>query len=187
MVEVKADLVEVKTGLAELNTRVSSLETDVSSLKTDMNLVKGKLDNAVGANYELKVTKSIGGVIGSSYRRVRVLQGLPSGPTPEFIDIIEEAVDDGVITEEQHLQIQQLDLVMTGRRKADGAEVYIAGEVSITVGENDIIRAAQRAAMLSAAVGQPVEPVVIASQIDDARTALAAANNVAVFLAPEDY
>ena len=194
MVEVKADLVEVKTGLAELNTRVSRLETDVSglktdvsSLRTDMNLVKGKLDNAVGANYELKVTRSIGGVIGTSYRRVRVLQGLPSGPSPEFMDLVADAEDDGVITDEQCLQIQQLDLVMTGRRKSDGAEVYIAGEVSITVGENDITRAAQRAAMLSAAVGQPVEPVVIATQIDDARMALAATNNVAVFLVPEDF
>ncbi len=201
MVEVKADLVEVKTELAELNTRVSRLETDVSSLKTDvsglktdvsslrtdMNLVKGKLDNAVGTNYELKVTKSIGGVIGTSYRRVRVLQGLPSGPSPEFMDLVADAEDDGVITDDQLLQIQQLDLVMTGRRKTDGAEVYIAGEVSITVGENDITRAAQRAAMLSAAVGQPVEPVVIATQIDDARMALAATNNVAVFLVPEDF
>ena len=177
---LESDMVEVKD-------RLSGLETDVSILRTDMNLVKGKLDNAVGANYELKVTKSIGGVIGTSYRRVRVLQGLPSGPSPEFMDLVADAEDDGVITDEQCLQIQQLDLVMTGRRKTDGAEVYIAGEVSITVGENDITRAAQRAVMLSAAVGQPVEPVVIATQIDDARTALAAANNVAVFLAPEDF
>ena len=177
---LESDMVEVKD-------RLSGLETDVSILRTDMNLVKGKLDNAVGANYELKVTKSIGGVIGTSYRRVRVLQGLPSGPSPEFMDLVADAEDDGVITDEQCLQIQQLDLVMTGRRKSDGAEVYIAGEVSITVGENDITRAAQRAVMLSAAVGQPVEPVVIATQIDEARTALAAANNVAVFLVPEDF
>ena len=110
---LESDMVEVKD-------RLSGLETDVSILRTDMNLVKGKLDNAVGANYELKVTKSIGGVIGTSYRRVRVLQGLPSGPSPEFMDLVADAEDDGVITDEQCLQIQQLDLVMTGRRKSTG-------------------------------------------------------------------
>ena len=184
---LESDVAEIKTTVSGLETSVSGLETDVSSLRTDMNLVKGRLDNAVGSNYEWKVTKSIGAVIGSSYRRVRVLKGLPSGPSPEFMDLVADAEDDGLITDEQYLQIQQLDLVMTGRRKTDRAEVYIAGEVSITVGESDIIRAAQWAAMLSAAVGQPVEPVVIATQIDEARTALAAANNVAVFLAPEDF
>ena len=40
--------------------------------------------------------------------------------------------------------------------------------------------------MLAAAVGLPVEPVVIGSQIDDARTALAVTNNVAVILAPDE-
>ncbi len=179
-------LERIETDIAEVKTRVSSLETDVSSIRIDLNFARGRLDNAVGAYYEWKVARSIGGVVGSSFRRVRLLKGNFFGPDPDFMDMVEDAEENGVITDEQYLQIQQLDLILTGRRKTDGSQVYIAGEISITIGDSDITRAAQRAEMLAAAVGQPVEPVVIGASIDDARTALAATNNVAVFLAPDE-
>ena len=179
-------LERLETDISEVKTRLSGLETDVSSIRTDLNFVRGRVDNAVGAYYEWKVTRSIGGVVGSSYRRVRVLKGLLSGPDPEFMDIVEDAEDNGAITDEQYMQIQQLDVILSGRRKTDGTQVYIAGEISITIGDSDITRAAQRAEMLAAAVGLPVEPVVIGSHIDDARSTLATANNVAVFLAPDE-
>ena len=193
MVEIKSDMAVVKekvSGLeisvSGLEISVSGLETGMSSLRTDMNLVKGRLDNAVGAYYELKVTRRIGGVVGSAFRRVRVLKGLPVGPNSEFIDLVEDAEDNGVITEEQYLQIQQLDLILTGRRKIDGAEVYIAVEVSVTIGDSDITRAARRAEILATVVGQPTIPAVIGVNIDDDRATLASANNVSVFLAPDD-
>ena len=186
MDEVKADAGEIKERLGGLEVRVSSLETSVSGLRADMNIVKGRLDNAVGSNYELKVAKSIGGVVGSSFGRVRLLKGNSLGPDPDFMDIVEDAAENGAITDEQYLQIQQLDVILLGRRKTDGSQVYIAGEISITIGDSDINRAAERTEMLAAAVGLPVEPVVIGSHIDDARAALAAAKNVSVFLAPDE-
>ena len=183
---IETDIAEVKTRVSSLETDVSSIRSDVSGIRTDLNFVRGRLDNAVGANYEWKVARSIGGVVGSSFRRVRLLKGNFFGPDPDFMDIVEDAEDNGVITDEQYLQIQQLDVILTGRRKTDGTQVYIAGEISITIGDSDISRAAERAEILSAALGQPVEAVVIGSQIDDARTALASARNVSVFLAPDD-
>ena len=184
---LEADMVVVKD-------KVSGLEIGVSSLRTDMNLVKGrlgniegKLDNALGSNYEMKVIKSIGAVVGSSFRRVRVQKGLSVSPTPEFMGMLEDAEDSGVITEEQYIEIQRSDVILTGRRKSDGADVYIAAEISITLSDSDITRAVQRAEILAAIVGQPSIPAVIGAYADGARTALAAANNVGVFLSPEEY
>ena len=184
---LEADMVVVKD-------KVSGLEIGVSSLRTDMNLVKGrlgniegKLDNALGSNYEMKVVKSIGAVVGSSFRRVRVQKGLSVSPTPEFMGMLEDAEDSGVITEEQYIEIQRSDVILTGRRKSDGADVYIAAEISITLSDSDITRAVQRAEILAAIVGQPSIPAVIGAYADGARTALAAANNVGVFLSPEEY
>ena len=166
--------------------RLERLETDSAQIKTDMNIVKGRLDNAIGKNYEFEVQKSIGGVVGSQLRRVRVLKGLPSGPSLEFMDLLDDAEENGVITAEQYMQIQVLDLVLTGRRKTDNAYTYVAAEVSITVGNSDIVRAARRAEILSAVVGQPVTPAVIGAYIDATRTTLANASNVAIFLKPDD-
>ena len=151
-----------------------------------MNFVKGRLYNAVGAYFEYKVINKIGGVVGLSYRRIKVEQGLWTGPNHQFTDMIEDAEDDGIITEEQYLQIRRLDLVLTGRRKSDGAEVYIAAEVSETIDDSDITCAAEGAESLAVAVGQPTIPAVIGLHIDDARRALASTNNVSVFLYPDD-
>lgn len=200
MAEVKADVGEVKTRVSNLEASVSRLEASVSrlganvsrleangdSLRTDMNFVMGRLDNAVGFNYEAKVAKSIGGVVGSSFRRVRVQKGATAVPNPDFLDLLDDAEEEGIISTEQHLQVHQLDLILTGRRKSDGAEVYIAAEISITIGDSDITRAAERAAILGTTLSQPVVPVVIGANVDDARTALATANNVALFLSPDD-
>ena len=193
MAEVKADVGEVKTRVSNLEASVSRLEANVSrleangdSLRTDMNFVMGRLDNAVGFNYEAKVAKSIGGVVGSSFRRVRVQKGATAVPNPDFLDLLDDAEEEGIISTEQHLQVHQLDLILTGRRKSDGAEVYIAAEISITIGDSDITRAAERAAILGTTLSQPVVPVVIGANVDDARTALATANNVALFLSPDD-
>ena len=184
--ELKATTEELKATTEGLEVTTESLQRDMIEVKGRLNNIEGKLDNALGSNYELKVLKSIGAVVGSSFRRVKVQKGLSVSPNPEFMEMLEDAEDRGVITEEQYIQIQRSDLILTGRRKSDGADVYIAAEISITLGDSDITRAAQRAEILAAAVGQQSMSAVIGAYADDARTALATANNVAVFLAPDE-
>ena len=74
---------------------------------------------------------------------------------------------------------------MVGQLKSDGANVYAAAEASITIGGEDITRAATRAQILATVIGQPVSPAVIGSHIDDTRTELADASGVTVMLAPD--
>ena len=102
------------------------------------------------------------------------------------MDMIEDAEDAGVITGEQYNDILQLDIIFSCRRRPDNVDAHVAGEVSITIGDSDVVRAARRAPLLSAAIGQPVIPAVIGANIDDARAALAAANNVSVVLIPDE-
>ena len=184
--ELKVTTEELKVTTEGLKVTTESLQRDMIEVKGRLNNIEGKLDNALGSNYELKVLKSIGAVVGSSFRRVKVQKGLSVSPNPEFMEMLEDAEDRGVITEEQYIQIQRSDLILTGRRKSDGADVYIAAEISITLGDSDITRAAQRAEILASVVGQPSMSAVIGAYADDARAALAAANNVGVFLSPDD-
>lgn len=196
---LESDMAVVKEDVSGLKTDVSGLKTDVSGLKSDMVEVKGRLntiegrlnridgrvDNALGSNYELKVRDNTGAIIGQLIRRIKVLKGR-AADSSKFEELLDDAQEKGVITGEQSRQIQWVDLVLSGRRRADDAEVYLTAEISITIGDSDILRAAERAAILSACVDQPVISAVIGEHIDDARTELAAANGVVVLLTPAD-
>ena len=86
-------------------------------------------------------------------RRAHVLSG------DELIALLDEAVAGGQLSEEESDEILQADVVVRGRRREDGAEVYLVVEVSWGVGISDVQRASQRAALLSR-TGTPTIPVV---------------------------
>ena len=171
-----------------VNQRLDRLEADVSVLKTDMAGVKGRLDNLSASDYEFKVEKNIGSLAGEylRIRRTRVLKGPRAGLDYEFTERIEDAEDNGIITEEQNHELGRSDLIFAGRRRTDGTDLHVAAEISITIGNIDITRAAHRAGILELVIGQPVMPAVIGAHIDEDRAALANANSVAVILRAND-
>ena len=141
-----------------------------------------------GMIYEFQVQGKIGGIAGQhlNVRRTKVLLGALTGLDTELEELIEQAEDNGIITSEQTYQLMLVDLIFNGRRRTDGADLHVAVEASETINNNDIIRAAERAGILASVIGQPVIPAVVGTNIDDTRTALAAANNVTVMLMPDD-
>jgi hypothetical protein len=86
-------------------------------------------------------------------RRAHVLSG------DELIALLDVAVAGGQLSEEEADEILQADVVVRGRRRDDGAEVYLVAEVSWGVGISDVQRASQRATLLSR-TGTPTLPVV---------------------------
>ncbi len=91
-------------------------------------------------------------------RRAHVLSG------DEVIALLDETVAAGQLSEEESDEILQADVVIRGRRREDGAEVYLVVEVSWGVGISDVQRASQRAALLSR-TGTPTLPVVAGSWV----------------------
>ena len=182
-----SDVAELKTDVADLKTHVDSIDRNIDRIDGTLNRMDGRMDNGFGMNYELRIAKGIRGIAGQflHVRRPRVLQGYATGPDPEFAELLDQAEENGTITEEQLDQLQWLDFVLTGQRKSDGVTIYAVAEASITIGSEDVIRAVERARILAAVVGQPVLPAVIGSHIDDTRTELAGANGVTVMLAPD--
>ena len=184
-----------------INRRLDRLEDDVAVLKEDMGLVKqdlnlvkenlnrvnGKMDNALGANYEFKIQRNIGSIAGQylNLRRVRVQQGPRTDRDPRLEELLEQAEDQQLITKEQYLDLQRLDLVFTGRPQDRTGETTVAAEISITIGNNDIERAARRAQALNQALNQEVIPVVIGAHIDEERKQMAQERAVSIMLEPD--
>ena len=136
-------LVEAQTALTQdvqlLTKRVDTLSQDVGGLKGD--LLELRYRNRAPAYFR-----------GLAHR----LRTLPDHELDAFLD---EAVQAGKLTEAEADQIMEADIVVRGRRREDGAEVYLVVEVSWGVGPHDVERAAERAALL-AKTGLLTIPVV---------------------------
>ena len=191
---LKDDVAVLKDDVGVLKEDVSVLKEDMGLVKQDLNQVKenlnrvnGKMDNALGANYEFKIQRNIGSIAGQylNLRRVRVQQGPRTDRDPRLEELLEQAEDQQLITKEQYLDLQRLDLVFTGRQQDRTGETTVAAEISITIGNNDIERAARRAQALNQALNQEVIPVVIGAHIDEERRQMAQEQAVSIMLEPD--
>jgi hypothetical protein len=108
--------------------------------------VKGKI---LEMDYRTKGPAYFGRII----RRAHVLS------PDELIALVEDAVESGALSHDQTQEIYDADVVVRGRRREDGAEVYLVVEVSWGVGTDDVARAAKRADLL-AHTGTTAIPVV---------------------------
>ena len=154
-----------------------------------LNSITGRLDNGFGTNYEFKVSRNINSLAGQQLklRRIRVLYGgTRSEENSEFQDMLERAEETGIITTEAFDDLWSVGIILSGHHRNDGAFAYAAIEASITIGDNDINRAAQRAATLATATGETTIPAVVGTRIDQQRQSLASTQNVQVIIMPEN-
>ena len=181
------DVGVLKEDVAVLKEDMGLVKQDLNQVKENLNRVNGKMDNALGANYEFKIQRNIGSIAGQylNLRRVRVQQGPRTDRDPRLEELLEQAEDQQLITREQYLDLQRLDLVFTGRQQDRTGETTVAAEISITIGNNDIERAARRAQALNHALNQEVIPVVIGAHIDEERRQMAQEQAVSIMLEPD--
>ncbi len=171
--------------------RLERLETGVAELKTDMNhrfnQVNGRLDNGFGENYESKIAKNIMSIARQQleFRRIQVLATRAAGITTELQMTIEDAEDTNLITKDEADQLILADLILIGEHPHAGPNTYMLAELSITIGEDDIRRASDRARILRTATGRSARPTVIGARIDPDRSELAKNEGVFVTLTPE--
>jgi len=87
-------------------------------------------------------------------------------------DLLDDAIDDGRLTWDERTSIMRADLVMSGRRRDSGQDVYLLTEISAGIRSYDVERAADRAELLEK-LGRPVLPVVAGREIDEGTARLA--------------
>jgi hypothetical protein len=150
------------------------------------NQMNGRLDNALGVSYEYKIEKNIYSIAEDQLdmERIRLWKGPYFGPAADFMDMIEEARVSGAITRDEHREMCRADIILRCMGPDRQPAEYAAIEISITIGDSDIVRVSRRAEILALALDHPVIPAVIGTQIDDERSQLAKDNNVRVAIMP---
>ena len=133
-----------------------------------------QLSRLIGNEAEQRFRDHAPGYFGRMMRRIRVTDRF------ELADLIDDAVDDGTLTEGDQRSLLALDLALRGIDRQTRQPMHLAVEVSSSIGERDIMRAADRAALLGKMTGEPVRAAVGGYYISSAFRQLAEDKDVAV-------
>ncbi len=148
----------IEADVSALKSDVSVLKSDVGTLKSDVGTLKADVGTLKGSDYERSCREfapAILGKVNGGLRRLRSIQ------RETLADLLDDAVDRGAISQKQRDDVLATDLVMQARSKANGEEVYLAVEASVTIDLHDVTRARERARTLSAALEKDALGVVI--------------------------
>jgi hypothetical protein len=136
-----------------INEQIAALTRVVYALTEDVRVLKIDVGDLKGDNLERRYREKAPAYFGRLVRRMRVLSA------EELAGLLEDAVEQGQLTEAEKDEAILTDVVVRGRYQGSGAEVYLVVEVSWGVGVHDVERAVQRAAVLGK-LGIPALPVV---------------------------
>ena len=125
---------QLQQTMQELTGRVVHVEDDMAILKRDLADLKG-------FNYESRIIQRADAIFGRFMRRGHNARN-------ELGNLLEQAEENGVITELEHDHVLALDLLWGGKQKGNKNDMVLAIEVSWRVEETDITRAVARAATL---------------------------------------
>ena len=179
--------------LDQLTVRVDQLTERVNQLAERMDqmaeLLKefhGRLlslekrtDRLTGDEAERRFQARAPAYFGHLLRRARVIDNSDLGTQ------VDDAIDSGTFAEADRESLLMLDVVVRGRDVETREDRYLAVEVSSGIGETDILRATDRAALLAKLTGVPAVPVVAGYSISAQFRSLAAERQVRVVIAEE--
>jgi len=144
--QIETQIILLTEAQRKTDKQVAELVQTVRTLVVDVGFLKGEvLEN----RYRTKGYAYFGRMV----RRAHVLS------SDELTSLFEDAREKGILSDAEVDQITSVNLVVRGKWKEDGTEVYLVVEVSWGVGPTDVERAAQRASLL-AKIGTPTIPVV---------------------------
>ena len=173
--------------------RLARLEDDMIDMKgwraeTTLRLdrIEGRLGNLEGAEAERRVHSDIVNIASRrlGLTRASIIQSWIVARSPEFQELINDAEDQNVITEEQGDHLERADVILAARRRNDRQAVHAVAEVSINIADYDITRARERADTLSAIMGTPALALTVGGNIEPAQQELADSLDVTTIVVP---
>ena len=154
--------------LLRLEQQIAQLTEAHLRLERRMERVEGSVGDLKGITLEIRYYDRAFAYFARMVRRAHALSG------DELHALLDPAIDQGMLSEEGADDVIQADVVVRGRRRDDGSEVYLVVEVSWGVGPGDVERAVRRASLL-AQTGVQTLPVVAGEDITDEAAELARA------------
>ncbi len=186
---LETDVAEIKTDVATLKEDVSRMDGTLTRMDGTLTRVDGTLTRMDGTLTRMDGTLTrVGGTVTRMGRTVSRLIGedyeshvatyvhrflsrslginasvfSTQRDKSALTGLLDEAEKQGVIEAEETDELDKADLILT----TDGPTDYILAEVSITIQQDDIDRAAERARLFAKATARTVAPVAIGARED---------------------
>ena len=159
--KVDQRLEKVDQRLERLETDVAEIKTDVATLKEDVSRMGGTVSRLIGEDYESHVATYVHRFL-SRNSGINASVLFTQRDKSALTGLLDEAEKQGVIEAEETDELDKADLILT----TDGPTDYILAEVSITIQQDDIDRAAERARLFAKATARTVAPVAIGARED---------------------
>jgi hypothetical protein len=163
---------------ARTDERIEALTVEIRNLTEALKLLTRRVDGATddiaalkGDMLEFRYRERAPAYFGPIARRLWVLS------TSTLADRLDDAVDEGRLSDSERKEILLTDLVLTGRRREDQAEIYLLAEISIGIGPHNVDRAADRSTLLRK-LGLPVLAVAAGKSVNAEAADLARARGV---------
>ena len=162
---------DVDEKIDRLQGDVGQLKGDVGQLKGDMGQLRGDVAQLKGNDLERRYRERAYSYFGRLIHKSRIIE------PQKLYEMLDEAIERGVLSQRDRDQVGSADLVMRGRWIADGRQVMVLAEISALVDLNDVQRAVDRAALL-AKTGMPVVPVVAGASVTERAADMARSHKV---------
>lgn len=148
--------------------RLNRIEKDIAALKADVVELKADVAYLKGSDLEHRLQRKIRPLISQALtlRRAVIVHSPVVDTKREFIERVEDALESGLITDEQDARIEATDFILHAQRRVDRMSVWVAVEASSKVHAYDIERARATADVLRSVFDADAIPVVAGYEID---------------------
>ncbi len=134
--------------------RMDRHDTDIVELKSDVKVLKDDVGYLKGSELERSFRERPFVYLSRFARRIRLVSD------SELAILIEDALDQHRLTDDEAEDLKRLDAIVKGKHKVQNYDVYLAVEASAVADEYDLERAQRRAKLLEKATGILALPVV---------------------------
>ena len=156
---IEGDIGTLKEDVGTLKEDVGTLKEDVAALKEGQARIGGGVSRLTGTDYESHVAVYI-------HRGLHRSLGINAAvfstqrDKSSLTELLDQAESQGIIEPGETDELDRADLVLT----TDGPTDYLLAEISITVQQDDIDKATERARLLAKATGRTVTPFVVGAR-----------------------
>ena len=152
----RSDVHDLRVAMTALAEQQKLTSAEVRDLADTVRTLHIRTDKTAGWALEWVVGNRLPAYVGRQIKRCRVV-----GPM-DVIESLENRPAIRELSDEDLDQLRRADLIATG--VIDDEKIYLVGEVSFTADNDDVLRAARRAALLRK-VGERAQPFVACDAI----------------------
>lgn len=186
LTRLEEDMVEVKADGTSLKAAVARIEDKLDRHDRTFSILGGHVDRLRGHDFEgvavEPARRKLRDELSMSNLSVFSQNGKPNADRIE--NLARDARIAGTIGDDDQAALTLADVTYEGTK--DGEQVFVLAEISITVGVDDVERAAHRASILLQATGVPALAAVIGASIEADAAREADRNSVAYAQVPEE-